>query len=50
MCYYPKKKALFSGDFIYECGHGSTLYDWTPRASIEDYLKSAKYIVLARKF
>ena len=45
LCYYPKKKVLFTGDFIYQCEHGSTLYDWTPRASIEDYLRSAHYII-----
>lgn len=27
LCYYPKKKALFTGDFVYECGHGGSLYD-----------------------
>ena len=45
LCYYPKRKALFSGDFVYECGHGSCLFDSTPKASIEDYVKSAKYII-----
>jgi glyoxylase-like metal-dependent hydrolase (beta-lactamase superfamily II) len=45
VCYYPKKKALFSGDFAYECGNGSCLFDWTPRASVEDYLKSANYMI-----
>jgi glyoxylase-like metal-dependent hydrolase (beta-lactamase superfamily II) len=45
ICYYQKKNALFTGDFIYECGHGSSLYDWTPRASIDDYLKSAQNII-----
>ena len=40
-----KKRALFTGDFVYECGHGSSLFDWTARASIPDYLKSAHYMI-----
>jgi glyoxylase-like metal-dependent hydrolase (beta-lactamase superfamily II) len=44
-CYYPRKKALFTGDFVYECENGSCLYDWTPRSSINDYLKSANYMI-----
>ena len=45
VCYYPRKRALFTGDFVYDCGHGSSLYDWTERASIPDYIKSAKYMI-----
>lgn len=45
VCYYPRKKALFSGDFVYECGHGNQLFDWTPRASIPDYVKSAHFMI-----
>lgn len=40
-CYYPKGKALFTGDFVYECEHGATLFDWLPTSSARDYLRSA---------
>ncbi|CAF4969760.1 unnamed protein product, partial [Rotaria socialis] len=41
VCYYPKKKALFTGDLIYECGHGPILADWLPPSSARDYLRSS---------
>lgn len=40
-CYYPKKRALFTGDFVYECGHGTNLLDWLPTSSVNEYLRSA---------
>ena len=45
LCYYPKKKCLFTGDFVYHCGDGSCLLDWIDRASIQHYLNSAHFII-----
>lgn len=45
LCYYPKEKALFTGDFVYECGHGSNLLDWLPTSSVRDYLRSANHML-----
>jgi len=39
--YYPSHQALFSGDFVYECGSGSALIDWLPTSSVTDYIHSA---------
>ena len=38
--YYPAKQELFTGDFVYECGHGSALLDWLPTSSVQDYITS----------
>ena len=40
--YYEPEGALFSGDFVYECGHGRNLLDWLPTSSVPDYVSSAK--------
>ncbi|CAF1086909.1 unnamed protein product [Rotaria sp. Silwood1] len=45
VCYYPKKQALFTGDFVYDCENGKYLYDHLPTSSISDYLKSAEYMI-----
>ncbi|UJR25886.1 hypothetical protein I4U23_007234 [Adineta vaga] len=45
VCYYPKIKALFSGDFVYDCGHGNALIDWLPTSSIQDYTRSANHMI-----
>ena len=39
--YYAGREALFSGDFVYECGNGSALIDWLPTSSVSDYVHSA---------
>lgn len=39
--YYPARNALFSGDFVYECGHGSNLFDWLPNSNQGDFIQSA---------
>ncbi|CAF1517786.1 unnamed protein product, partial [Didymodactylos carnosus] len=41
VCYYPKEKSLFTGDFVYDCGHGGNLFDWLPTSSVQEYLRSA---------
>lgn len=45
MCYYPKKRSLFTGDFVYDCGHGENLLDWLPTSSVNDYLRSAHRMI-----
>ena len=45
VCYYSRKKALFTGDFVYDCENGRYLLDRLPTSSIADYLKSAHYIL-----
>ena len=40
--YYPNKAALFTGDFVYECGGGSNLLDWLPTSSVPEYVSSAR--------
>jgi glyoxylase-like metal-dependent hydrolase (beta-lactamase superfamily II) len=45
VCYYPRKKALFTGDFVYECGNGGCLFDWAPTSSVNDYLTSANHMI-----
>ena len=45
VCYYPRQKALFTGDFVYECGDGSCLFDHLPTSSINDYVKSAHNMI-----
>lgn len=39
--YYSARQALFSGDFVYECGDGAALIDWLPTSSASDYVRSA---------
>ena len=39
--YYPEKRELFTGDFVYECGSGVSLLDWLPTSSVERYVRSA---------
>jgi len=39
--YHAGRQALFSGDFVYECGSGSALIDWLPTSSVSDYVHSA---------
>ena len=39
--YYPQTGALFTGDFVYECGVGSGLLDWLPTSCVRDYIGSA---------
>jgi len=43
--YYASERALFSGDFVYECGDGSALIDWLPTSSVEDYCRSAEHML-----
>lgn len=38
--YYPSKKEIFTGDFVYECGSGSNLFDWLPNSSIQKYVNT----------
>ncbi|CAF0837728.1 unnamed protein product [Rotaria sordida] len=45
VCYYPRKKALFTGDFVYECGSGTCLFDWAPTSSTKDYVQSAYQMI-----
>jgi glyoxylase-like metal-dependent hydrolase (beta-lactamase superfamily II) len=45
VCYYSRKKALFTGDFVYDCKNGRNLFDHLPTSSIPDYLKSAHYML-----
>ncbi|CAF3696571.1 unnamed protein product [Adineta steineri] len=45
VCYYPRTKSLFTGDFVYNCNHGSELLDWLPTSSVQEYLKSANYML-----
>lgn len=40
--YYPAKRELFTGDFLYECGVGAGLIDWLPTSSVQRYLQSAQ--------
>ena len=39
--YYPSRKALFTGDFIYDYGRGGAPIDWLPTSSVRDYVRSA---------
>jgi len=39
--YYAARQALFSGDLVYECGHGSALIDWLPTSNVDNYSRSA---------
>ena len=43
--YYPQARALFSGDFVYECGAGTELLDWLPTSCVRDYVQSAGTMV-----
>jgi glyoxylase-like metal-dependent hydrolase (beta-lactamase superfamily II) len=45
VCYYPKEKSLFTGDFVYDCGLGGDLLDWLPTSSVREYLRSANYMI-----
>lgn len=45
VCYYPRKRALFTGDFVYECGSGACLFDWAPTSSTKDYIESARNMI-----
>lgn len=45
VCYHPREKSLFTGDFVYDCGDGGDLFDWLPTSSIGDYLRSANYML-----
>ena len=45
VCYYPKERSLFTGDFVYDCGHGGDLFDWLPTSSVRDYLRSANQMI-----
>ena len=42
--YYPSRRALFSGDLVYECGHGSALIDWLPTSRVDRYSHSAEMV------
>lgn len=42
--YYPQQDCLFSGDFVYDCGHGSNLLDWLPSGSVGNYITSCDRI------
>lgn len=44
-CYYPKKNALFTGDFVYECNAGRYLFDHAPTSSKSDYIRSASRMI-----
>lgn len=39
--YCEQERALFSGDFVYECGYGGNLLDWLPTSSVREYVSSA---------
>lgn len=39
--YYPAMNELFTGDFVYECGSGSNLFDWLPNSSVQKYVDTA---------
>ena len=39
--YYRHARALFSGDFVYDCGEGASLLDWLPTSNCRDYKNSA---------
>ena len=43
--HYPQMQALFTGDFLYNCGHGGSLLDWLPTSSVPDYLSSCGKMV-----
>ncbi|KAK7054578.1 hypothetical protein SK128_015502 [Halocaridina rubra] len=43
--WYPNKQALFSGDFVYDCGIGSNLLDWLPTSCVRDYIRSAENMI-----
>ncbi|CAF3567883.1 unnamed protein product [Rotaria socialis] len=45
VCYYSRKNALFSGDFVYECGSGRCLFHWAPTSPSKDYVQSAKQMI-----
>ena len=38
--YYPKSRAVFVGDIVYECGTGSEFLDWMPHSSVNQYIRS----------
>ncbi|XP_013393928.1 metallo-beta-lactamase domain-containing protein 2 [Lingula anatina] len=42
MIFYPMRGELFSGDFVYDCGPGSGLFDWLPTSCVTDYVQSAR--------
>ncbi len=43
--YYPVKRELFTGDFLYECGSGGGLIDWLPTSSVRRYVRSAQRMI-----
>jgi len=43
--HYAARRALFSGDFVYECGDGAALIDWLPTSSVSQYTHSARMIL-----
>ena len=43
--YYPQRGELFTGDLVYECGHGGGLFDWLPSSSVPAYLESARTMI-----
>ncbi len=43
--YYPAKRELYTGDFLYECGSGGGLIDWLPTSSVQRYVRSAQTIL-----
>ena len=43
--WYPAKRVLFTGDFVYDCGQGEFLFDWLPTSSVRDFLTSAENMV-----
>ena len=45
MVYYPKKGYLFTGDFAYECNHGTEFLDWLPTSSVPDYVTSCRRVL-----
>ena len=42
---YPKKGYLFSGDFAYQCKHGTQLLDFFPHSSIPQYIQSCRKVL-----
>ena len=43
--FYPEKRILFTGDFVYDCGSGGNLFDWLPSSCVRDFVHSANYMI-----
>ena len=43
--YLSSKRALFTGDFLYDCGVGSHLLDWLPTSNCRSYSASAESMI-----